>query len=268
MEAYINYINQQLPDKPGDKILYKYKKKVLDEMTMRANEVTSRGIKDARVVDDLVISEYPDLGKTYADYYKKETAAMNRKRNIILNLVGSAIYLLSIITVFLGVSFATQNWSMSWVIVVDGVLLWTVYLLSIGINKFASMKKIFHIFARVCLAGTVIILGVAAYLLVIAITDIPKSWLVLIFALIAMFITDGAFCSLNKHRLAIFYWLLYIPVIAVFLFIIIGASGIMAWGTAWIIIPISLILDVVIILLAIAKNKVDEMEVADTWNEN
>lgn len=268
MESYINYINSQLPDKPGDKILYRYKKKILDEMTQRANEVTSRGLTDRKVVDDLVISEYPDLKSEYAEFFKKEKASANRKRNIVLNLVGSAIYLLTVIAVFLGVSFATHNWEMTWVIVVDGVLLWTVYLLSIGTSKFSSMKKIFHIFARICLAGSIIILGVAAFLLVVAITDVPRSWLILIFALIAMFVCDGIFCSLNKHKLAIFYWLLYIPVIAVFLFIIIGAAGFMTWGTAWIIIPLSLILDLVIILLAIAKNKVDKMEVADEWKES
>ena len=268
LETYIDYINSQLPDKPGDKILYKYKKKILDEMTLRANEVTSRGLGDSDVVDDLIISEYPDLEKEYKAYHKKETAAMNRKRNIIYNLVGSAIYLLTLVTVYLGVSFATHNWGMTWAIVVDGVLIWVVYLLSFGVRKFASMKKIFHIFARILLAGSVMIMGVAAFLLVIAITDIPRSWLILIITLIGMFVTDGAFCSLNKHRLAIFYWLLYIPVISVFLFVIIGAAGLMAWNVAWIIIPLSLIIDAVIILMAIAKNKVEKLEVDDEWNED
>lgn len=268
MESYINYINEQLPDKPGDKLLYTYKKKILDEMTARANEVTSRGINNSAVVDDLVISEYPDLAETYGEYYKKETASKKRKRSVIYNLVGSAVYLLTLVAVYLGVSFATHNWGMTWVVIVDGVLFWVVYLLSFGVRKFTSMKKIFHIFARLFLAGQVIIMGVAAFLLVVAITDIPHSWLIIILALICMFVTDGSFCSLNKHRLAIFYWLLYIPVIAVFIFIIIGAAGVMTWGTAWIIIPISLILDAVIILLAIAKNKADKLEVEDEWNEN
>ena len=268
MESYISYINSALADKPGDKLLYKYKRKILEEMTVRANEISSRGLSDRKVIDDLVVSEYPDLEGSYAEFYKKETAAMNRKRNIILNVIGSAIYLLAIVVIFLGVSFATQKWNMTWAIVVDGVLLWTVYLLSLGVQSFAAMKKIFHIFARICLMGAVIVFGVAAFILIVAITDIQGSWLILMFSLIAMFLSDALFCTMHKHRLAIFYWLIYIPVISVFVFIIIGAAHLIAWRFAWIFIPLSLIVDLVIILFAIGKNKLSSLEVADTWNEN
>ncbi len=268
MENYISYINKELPDKPGDKLLYRYKRKVLEEMTARANEISSRGLRDRKVIDDLVVSEYPDLSESYAEFYKKETAAMNRKRNIILNVIGSAIYLLAVVVIFLGVSFATKMWNMTWAIVVDGVLLWVVYLLSLGVQSFSAMKKIFHIFARACLMGAVIVFGVAAFILVVALTDIQGSWLILMFSLIAMFLCDAVFCTTHKHRLAIFYWLLYIPVISVFVFIIIGAAGLIAWRYAWIFIPLSLVIDLIIILFAIGKNKLSGLEVADTWNEN
>ncbi len=268
MDSYIDYINSKLPDKPGDKILYKYKRKILTEMTDRANEISSRGSIARKVVDDLVISEYPDLGKTYAEFHKKETASANRKRNIILNVVGSAIYLIMIVVIFLTAGFANHRWDINWAIVVDGVLLWVVYLLSIGTSFFANMKKIFHIFARICLMGAVIVFGVAAFILVLAMTSLGSSWIILMFALIAMFLCDALFCTFHKHRLAIFYWLFYIPVMSVFAFIIIGATGIIAWRFAWIIIPLSLIIDLIIILVAIAKNKISSLEVADTWNEN
>ena len=268
METYIEYINRCLPDKPGDRYMYKYKKKILDEMTLRQNEIASRGLKDRRVIDDLIISEYPDLEKGYKEFYEKETKAQRTKRKIIANAAGSALYLAAVIITFLGVSFATGKWNMTWAIVADGVLLWVVYLLSLGTGFFASMKKIFHIFARVFLAGAVIVSGVAAFLFVIAVTDIPKSWLIIMFALIALFVCDGLFCTLHKHRLSLLYWILYIPVISVFVFIIIGALGILAWGIAWIIIPLSLIVDVIIILAAISKNRLDRPEVDDTWKEN
>ena len=268
MESYINYINSQLPDNPGDKILYKYKRKDLEEMTQRANEISSRGLNDRKVIDDLVVSEYPDLKDTYGEYYKKEKAAMNRKRNILLNVIGSAIYLICVVVVFLTSSLATKRWDMTWAIVVDGVLLWVVYLLSIGASSFAKMKKIFHIFARIFLMGAVIVFGVAAFIYVLAMTDLGSSWIILMFAIIAMFLSDAIFTTAHKHRLAIFYWLLYIPVISVFAFIIVGASNIIAWRYAWIIIPLSLIIDLIIILFAIAKNKVSEPEVDDTWKES
>ncbi|MBR6393105.1 MAG: hypothetical protein IKS12_07435, partial [Eubacterium sp.] len=191
-------------------------------------------------------------------------------RNLILNIIGSAIYLLLIIVVYLGVSFVTKAWNMTWAIVVDGVLLWVVYLLSLGVRKFTSMKRIFHIIARAFLAGAIIVSTVAVFLFVVAVTDntTPNRWLIVIFGLMAMFVFDGLYASVAGHRLAIINWLLYIPVIATFLFIIIGALAIMPWSVAWIIIPLSLILDLAIILIAIGKNKLEKLEVADAWNEN
>ena len=80
MESFIDYINSALPDQKGDSILYKYKRKVLEEMTQRANEVTSRGINNCQVVDDLIISEYANLKEDYKEYYKKEKAAQIQKK--------------------------------------------------------------------------------------------------------------------------------------------------------------------------------------------
>ena len=270
MESFINYLNTALPDKNGDSILYKFKKKTLDEMTNRANEITSRGMTNRKVVEDLVISEHTNLEEEYKDYHNKQTAKANAKRNIILNVIGSALYLLLVIVIFLGVSFATKAWNMTWAIVVDGVLLWVVYLLSLGVKKFTSMKRIFHIFARIFLAGAIIVGTVAVYLGVLALTDdtTPNRWLIVIFGLMAMFLCDGLYAVAAKHRLAILTWLIYIPVISVFAFVAIGALAIMPWNIAWIVIPLSLILDLAIILIAIGKNKLDKMEVADTWNEN
>ena len=71
-----------------------------------------------------------------------------------------------------------------------------------------------------------------------------------------------------RKTLAIINWLVYIPVIAVFIFIVIGVLAVMPWKIAWIIIPLSLILDLAIILISIGKNKLEKLEVADTWNEN
>ena len=267
MEQYINYLNEALPEH-GDSVLYKFKRKTLEDMTARAGEIASRGISNRKVIDDLVISEHSDLAAEFKEFSGKELSKYKTRRNIILNLVGSAIYLLLVVVAFLGVSFVTQRWDMTWAIVVDGVLLWVVYLLSLGVNKFASMKKIFHIFARMFLAGGVIVFFVAIFIGVVALTDIPRSWVLIFFGLIAMLVCDGAFAVLAKHKLAIITWLMYLPAISAFLYIIIGALGILKWSEGWIIIPLSLVIDLIIIFISIAKNSKEKMEVADVWSEN
>ena len=268
MERFIDYINASLPDMTGDDILFSFKRKTLDEMDRRAAEVATRGVDNRKVIEDLIVSEHPDLMNEYAQYRVSELKNRNSKRFVKRNIIGSVIYLLALIAVYLLVSFITHAWAVTWAIIVDGILLWVVYRLAIGVKAFTSMRKIFHVFARICLAGAVIISMVAVYLFVVAVADLPHGWLIVIFGLIMMFAADGAFAVIAKHRLAIITWLVYIPVIATFMFICIGALSILPWGAAWIIIPLSLIIDVVIVITAIGKHKLERMEVADAWNEN
>lgn len=269
MERFVQYINSALPDKKGNDLLYRFKKNILDEMNSRALEVTGRGgIQSRKVIEDLIISEHSDLAKEYSEFEAKETAKIKARRKILGNIIGSFAFIILLITAFLGISFVTHMWKYTWIIVVDGILLWVVYLLGLGIKKLVSMKRIFHFFARILLFGAVVVSMVAVFLTVVALTDLPHSWLLVIIGLILAFICDGVFASIIKARLKLLYWLIYIPVISVFLFIIIGALHIVAWGIAWVIIPLSLVIDLVIIYAAIAKNKSEKMEVEDIWNEN
>ena len=268
MESFIKFIESVLPDNKGNDILYKFKTKKLDEMNNRVTEIKSRGLSNQKVIEDLVISESANVDEEYKAYYASQTAKRNAKKSLILNLIGSAVYLLMVVVLFLGVSFVTQKWSMTWAIMVDGVLLWVIYLLSIGVRKFTSMKRIFHIFARLFLAGAVIVFMVSVYLAVVALSDINNSWLIVIFGLIAMLLCDALYATIAHHRLVLFNWLLYIPAIAAFLLIIIGVLGIIPWRVAWLIVPAGLVVDLAIILFAIAKNKTIRLEVADIWNEN
>ena len=65
-ERFITYIEQSLPDRPGDKILFQFKREMLDEMTAMDKTVEKRGLRDEKVREDLIISEYPDLPGRYA----------------------------------------------------------------------------------------------------------------------------------------------------------------------------------------------------------
>ena len=269
MQNFADYINTALPDKADDKILFRNKKNLLEEMNSRAAEVAGRGgIFNQKVINDLIISEHADLKAEYAEYSAKVKASAKARRAVIGNIVGSFAYLLLLVIVFLGISFTTGMWKYTWVIMVDGVLLWIDYLLSLGIIKFVSMKRIFHIFARLLLFGAVVIFTIAAFLCVVALTDLPGSWLIVIAGLIIALLCDGIFASATHARLAILHWLLYIPIISALLFIIIGALGIFAWRIAWIIIPIAIAIDLIIAIAAIGKNDKNRMEVEDIWNEN
>lgn len=268
MEQFIKYIDSELPPQKNNDLLYRFKRSVLDEMNARYSEVMQRGITNTKVITDLVISEYPNLQSDFEKFTIQQKAKNKTRRRLILNTAGSVIYLLCIIISFLGISFLTHKWAYTWLIVVDGILLWVVYLLHLSMKKILTFKKIFHIFARLVFAGGLMVLSVAIFLFVRIMTGNTLSWLILIAGVASMFIGDAVFSVVTKRRLAVLSILLYIPVVATMLYIILSAAAIIPWNAGWILIIISLIIDFLIIAVRIGINKKHKQEVIDTWQES
>ena len=79
MKDFIEYIETSCAKLPDNHITYLYKKQILDEMTDRANEVTHSGLKDEKVLADLMADEYPNLDGNY--YAKNNKCSGNWVEN-------------------------------------------------------------------------------------------------------------------------------------------------------------------------------------------
>ena len=183
------------------------------------------------------------------------------------------LYILCIIVLFLGISFMYRAmgmnvWGKTWLIVVDGILLWVVYLLNLGVKKLTSLRRIFHLFARICLGMEVMVLSVAVFLFVLVIVGYPKSWIILIAGVAAIFIADAVYAAATKRKLRMINYLIYIPAVATMLYIILSAVGVLMWNTGWMLIIFSLVLDFLVMYASFARNRQYKQEVVDTWKEN
>lgn len=268
MESFYQYIEKALPDKMGDSVLYKFKKKTLDEMTLRANELTSRGLKDEKVINDLVISEYDDIVGEYKKYANEKAKAKKRKTYLIANIIGSVAYLLTMLILYFGISFGTKAWGTTWVIIADGILVWVSYILTLFVNRVMDMKRIFHFIGRILLAIDIMVISVAVFLVLMGVFHAPHSWLVIFGGIFSMFLADGIFALRTKQKLAIIFWLIYIPAMSAMLYVILSTVSVLSWSTGWLIIPCSIIVDLIISLVAIKVNNPDDKEVVDSWQEN
>lgn len=268
MQKFIDHIEKSLPDNKKNRLLFQFKRKTLDEMNEAYATAMRRGISNEKVMSDLVVSEFDNLEARYVEYYKKETAKERAKRNTVLNIVGSVVYILSIIIAFVGLGFTTHDWAHLWVIVVDGILLWIAYLLTLGVGRITKMKRIFHIFARILLGIDVMVISTATFIFSMAIMHIPHSWTIVIAGISSIFLADGIYALITKQKFAIINWLVYIPAIFTMLFIILGAVNFVPWTIGWLLIIAGLLLDFVIVMMSFAKNKHEDMEVYDSWTES
>ncbi len=268
MQQFIEYLDSALPDRGTDKILYKFKRELLDEMNDRYLEVSRRGITNQRVITDLIISEHQDIAGEYKAYHDKQAAKRRAKARMVTRIIGSLVYFVGMIVLFFALSFSTDRWGHTWLVIVDGILLWLFYILTVAAKKITSFKRIFHIFARILLAGAIMILSVAVFLFCLVALSYPKSWVILIAGIAMMFIVDAAYTYITKVRFAIIYYLIYIPIIATMLYIILSGLYILSWSTGWILIILSLFLDVVVMYISMVRNRRYNQEVVDQWQEN
>lgn len=268
MQQFIDYLDTALPDIPGDKILYKFKRNLLDEMNARYLEVSRRGITDQKVITDLIISEHPNVRGECFKYAQSVTAKKRARMRVLLRVIGSAIYFIAMTLLFIVASFASNGISHTWLIIVDGILLWLSYILTLGVVKITSLRRIFHIFARILLGFDIMIFSVAAFLFAQIGLGFSKGWVLIIAGVALVFVGDAAYAHFTKVRFAMINYLIYVPIIATMLYIILSSLYILSWSTGWILIILSLLLDVVLMYASVLRNRNYKREVIDTWQEN
>lgn len=268
MERFIDYIEKSLPNRPGDSILFQFKRKTLDEMNEASAVIEKRGLKDRTVREELIISQYPDLSGKYKRFYEKKTEKNRSKRRLIGNAAGSAAFILVLLIAYLALSFLTKDWGHTWVLMVDGILLWIDYLLILGVHKLTSMKGKFRIVARILLGIGVMVFFVAIFLLSMAVLHIPGSWIIVIAGIAAIFLADSVYLAVTEDKLAVLYYLIYVPAFTSMIYIIFSAAGFLPWSPGWILIPLSLLIDAGIISALVIRNKRIARKVAKHWNED
>ncbi len=113
MKELMEYINNSLNSLPEDKYLYAFKKKLVSEITERANEITHTGISDDKVIYDIITGEHPNIEKEFKDYKGEFEKKRKKKAAFRKTILGSAGYFLAVLIIFLVVSFMGQGWGRS-----------------------------------------------------------------------------------------------------------------------------------------------------------
>lgn len=250
------------------KLLYTFKRETLDKMDEEFEIASSRGVINDDVFVDMVISRYPNLEADFEKFCSDKITEEKNKNKAKYTAIGSAVYIALLVALYLAISFYTQQWAITWLIMANGILGWVSYLLTFGVVEVSRLRRMFHIIARVLLAVDVMVISVALFLYTGAYLGSPMSWLIVIAGIAAMFICDGIFVTKMKQRLAVLNILIYIPIISTMLFIIMSATGVVAWSNGWLLIIAGLGIDAVIAGVNIYKNKLTEREVYAGWSEN
>ena len=267
MENFADYIDGCFEQKTDSEDMYRYKKELLNNMIDTANSLQRSGLKDEKVIFDLTLSQYPEPVEGFREYEKKLEIKRRSKRRHYLNSVLSLAYVLLLTVVYLTYSFLSKNWLHSWLIMEGGVTALIIYHF-MRLTVFASKKRFYPI-SRLLVAFSVMLTAVFAFLVCRTALYIMNSYLIFLGAIGIMFIGDAVFSAVTHQKFAIINYLLYIPAVAAMIYVILGILGAVSWNPGWLIMVASVILDIIVMVIAVVRNKSFKVgEVEDQWKGN
>lgn len=270
MERLADYIEKAFEGVPDtDGTLYRYQRQLLEKMYARADELTHVGLRDEKVLFDLVLDEYPDLHADYEKFAQADRKSRRARRFRMGLAFGSIGYTLLLTSLYLIVSFATRRWDMTWLMMEGGMSALAIVLLSFAIRKLCSMRRLFLPIARVLMLFCIMLVAVFAFLLCLML-GVPQSWVIVLGGVVCLFIADASFAAKTKQKLAVINYFLYIPGAAAILYVILAALGAVSWENGWHMIIGGVLIDAVIAIgIAIDNMKYHyKQEVEAAWSEN
>lgn len=253
MKSYIEYINSSCVGFKDNSITRAYKKKLIDDMTERANEITHAGIKDENVLTDIIIDEFGDLKDNYSKFAKEEKKRIRSKRFRVFFPIVSLIFLMAVLAIYFYVSSITGAWGKTWLIITGGTFLIVAVCSAFAINKLCHMRRLYHPFARILIAFSVMLITVYAFLFCNVILSVT-AWPVILIGVIVSLIADLAFAYSTKQKFRTISFFLYVPAVAAITYVVLAAYGVLSWGTGWLIIILGVIADLVYLLAMSANN--------------
>lgn len=270
MSLYSDYIDEALkgvPDAGGS--LGRYKKQILKEMEAQASSPAYKDMSEAQVLEKLKSGGFGSLKSDYRKYYE---AACGKKRSRAIGAsvaLGSVAYILALIVAYIVVSFATHMWAYTWLILFGGITLGAVALMVYSVKKALEKGSGFTFLARVCAALVTMLAATFVFLCLQLIFHLPHSWITFLVGVIAVFVVDSVLMAVFRQKHKLVGYVFYIPVVGTLLYVVLGSLKAIPWNPGWIMIIISLIIDILVIIAALIGRSVKmKKEGEEVWKEN
>lgn len=254
MKRFIDYIEESCENIKDTEIAYKYKRSLLDEMTERANQVTASGLRNEKVLADLMADEFPDLEKNFYLYEKaeKKKARASLLRKIFA--IGGVLFFIAIFVAYFSISKSTGAWGKTWLIIVGGIFSMIIFYTSFLIKRLCHWHRFLLPVARVLITGCIMLASVFTFLFVLMIFDPGHSWVLVIAGVLISLIADLIFAFVMKQKFRSVFMFFYIPAMFTMLYIILAGMGAITWSAGWPLIFLGVAVDLIIVLSIAVSN--------------
>ena len=267
MNNFLEYIDKSFENMKETEALYRYKQKLIAEMTERANELVAAGLKDDKIICAIIMDEYPDLAGKYKASLKEKTAMKKKTRTGSLMAVGTFGGIFAAVCIYLAVSFLTGAWNKTWMLLLGGIFAVLVFLFISVSGRLTKKSGKFGFLSRVLCGIAVILIATYMFLFTTVIVPVQGNWIIFILAVPFAMIFDMLLSYRFNKKTGIFSILLYIPVIFTLFYVVLGIAQVLPWHPGWLLILFGVLVDFAVVAVRLLSGtKVSEEE--DTWSED
>lgn len=235
MKKITEYINNSLKNEKDCKDLYEFKQKKVGEITTRYKELLETGLSDAAVIENIIIGEHPDVAQEYRDFldkkYKKNSSTFIRNGKKMF--LGTVLYYLIVVAVFLGVSFLHNAWSRSWLIIVGAVV---VHLGIVSVTALSDKIKNHvarNIGARILCTSFVMLASVFVSLVAMLVFNMKMGYLFVLLGVAFALLVDWVISLIIKSKFATLKLCLYAPAAVTLIYVVLGLCAVIPWHPGW-----------------------------------
>jgi len=239
MKDYTEFIDLELSDfnDPAyEESLERFKTKRKTAMRDREVVLRKRGLSDAQVIYDLIISENKDIRHEFVEEQKKALEDSIEKRLFRMKILLSVVYFIFAGITYFAVSFTTGSWGLSWLIIVASIIFYIDFLLVMPKTLHYKGERTIKFSYAVSIAVMLIALLIWLILEIQTHGDTHISWVVLTATLSIITFFDSFVPRLAKEKYAEYHTYLCAPLTCVFVYVTLGLLGLLEWHIGWLLV--------------------------------
>lgn len=267
MKNFLEYVDKSFEGMKETESLYRFKQKLIAEMTERANELVNAGLKDDKIIAAIIMDEYPDLVGKYKATVRNKATMSKKSRTGSLFAVGTIGGIFGVVCLYLAVSFLTGAWGKTWMLLVGGIFAVLVLLFVLLAGKLAKKKGKLGFASRALCAAAVLLIAVYMFLFTTIIVPVPGSWVIFILVVPFIMIFDMILSYSFNKKTGIFSILLYIPVIFTLFYVVLGIAKVLPWHPGWLLILFGVLVDIIVVAAKLLFGTKVNAEEDDSWSE-
>ena len=246
-----------------------YREKVLKQLMDRAQELRIKGIDDEDLIYDMCIDELGDFRATLEQFDEQEHKVANAKRNAVLGAVCAVGAVLAFVIVYLVVSFVTNAWALTWLILVGGAFIGVIAAAIIMLVKFGKAKK--FILMRLMPPVVIVLACVYLFLLLQLVFNVPMSWIIFLVMVMLIFVFDAVMAYATDFKVRWVELPIVIEVVCVMAYVIVGVTTSL-WHPTWLLCLGGVVAAVAEAIALVAarngrKDKKEKVKLNDKYNK-